>query len=116
MDSRAGKFLRSSRYDGAPTAPFTPGTAPGTDAPALRGGFRAAYFATHFNNFYQAAPLAEVGTYLEDLALWGTDVLILTIPIFDYTGIDDPQLVQNLTQLGGLFELAKQMDMDMASC
>ena len=75
----AGKFLRSSRYDGPAAAPFTPGRWRGTGAPQLRGSFRAHYFATHFSNFYQAAPLAEVSDYLEDIALWGVNTLIVAM-------------------------------------
>jgi hypothetical protein len=75
----AGKFLRTSRYDGPASAPFTPGGWRGIGAPQLRGSFRAHYFATHFSNFYQAAPLAEVSNYLEDIALWGVNTLIVAM-------------------------------------
>jgi hypothetical protein len=36
---------------------------------------RGVYFATHFNNGYERAPLPEVERYIEDLALWGINTL-----------------------------------------
>jgi hypothetical protein len=36
---------------------------------------RGVYFATHFSNWYECAPLQEVERYLEDLALWGVNTL-----------------------------------------
>ena len=36
---------------------------------------RGIYFATHFHNFYHDAPLEEVQRYVEDLGLWGFNVL-----------------------------------------
>ena len=60
----AGKWLRSSRFDGdrdrdgddtPTTAPFLPGSWRGADAPRLRNGFRAHYLAVHYNNYYQEA-------------------------------------------------------------
>ena len=75
----AGKLLRSSRFDGPASAPFAPGSWRGAGSPQLRGSFRAHYFATHFSNFYQAAPLAKVSDYLEDIALWGVNTLIVAM-------------------------------------
>ena len=53
----AGKFLRSSRFDGPRAAPFVPGGWRGSDAPRLRNSFRAAYFAVHYDNFCETAML-----------------------------------------------------------
>ena len=46
----AGKFLRSSRFDGPRSAPFTPSPFRGTGAPGLPGSFRGSYFAIHYDN------------------------------------------------------------------
>ncbi|MBI5092526.1 MAG: hypothetical protein HZB26_08800 [Candidatus Hydrogenedentes bacterium] len=40
-----------------------------TDAPAITQ--RGAYFASHFNNFYERAPVDEIESYVDDLAFWG---------------------------------------------
>jgi len=34
---------------------------------------RGIYFATHFNNYYEAAPIERVKHYIEEMALWGFD-------------------------------------------
>jgi len=34
---------------------------------------RGVYFATHFNNYYEAAPIERVERYIEEMALWGFD-------------------------------------------
>jgi hypothetical protein len=39
--------------------------------PAIRD--RGVYFATHFQNFYEGAPLEEIDRYVEEMALWGFD-------------------------------------------
>jgi hypothetical protein len=46
---------------------LSPGTLSGSPAVADR----VVYFATHFNNFYECAPLEDVLAYVEDLAFWG---------------------------------------------
>lgn len=76
----AGKFLRSSRFDGPASGPFIAGSWRGTDAPRLRNSFRAAYFAVHYNNFYAAAPVDALTTYIEDIALWGVNTLVVLLP------------------------------------
>jgi hypothetical protein len=37
---------------------------------------RGVYFATHFNNYYESAPLARLDRYIEEMALWGLDLLM----------------------------------------
>jgi hypothetical protein len=44
-----------------------------TEAPAVYG--RGVYCATHFSNYYESAPLARLERYIEELALWGVDLL-----------------------------------------
>ena len=76
----AGKFLRTSRFDGATPTPLLPSNWTGTDAPRAPGGFRAHYIADHYDNFYQAAPVSNVSTYMEDIALWGVNTIIVELP------------------------------------
>ena len=37
---------------------------------------RGVYFATHFNNYYETAPLDRIDRYIEEMALWGFDLLM----------------------------------------
>ena len=76
----AGRFLRTSQYDGPAGAPFVPGSWRGTDSPMLRNSFRAAYFAVHYGNYYAAAPVSELKEYVEDIALWGVNTIIVLLP------------------------------------
>lgn len=101
-----GKFLRTSRFEGER---FTPGNWRGESAP--EGKFRAIYAATHFNNFYEAAPAEEVVRYLEDLALWGANAVILHFPTWSFEGYDDPKARTNLNQIRRLLEAANGIGM-----
>lgn len=80
-----GKLLRMSSY--TPNG-FVPGAWRGTSVPEKP--IRGIYFATHFHNFYHDGPIADVERYIEDLALWGTNALIVWFDMHHYTGIDDP--------------------------
>jgi len=103
-----GKFLRSSRYD---QGGFTSGSWRGTSAP--QGSFRAIYAATHFMNFYEAAPIQEVQSYIEDLGLWGANVVIVHFPTWTFKGFDDPAARRNLQQLRRIFQGAKAVGMQV---
>ena len=80
-----GKFLRNSTYH---QGSFLPGPWRGTSVPKCPA--RGIYLATHFRNFYEAAPDEEMERYIEDLSLWGFNLLALTYPHWQYTGSDDP--------------------------
>lgn len=81
----SGKFLRTSRYDGA----FHASPWRGTSMP--QGSLRGMYFATHFHNWYHVAPEAEIVRYLEDLALWGVNALEICFPFINLQDWNDPQ-------------------------
>ena len=101
-----GKFLRSSRYD---RGGFTPGTWRGTSVPQCP--MRGIYFATHFNNFYEAASFEELERYVEDLSLWGFNLLTLSYPHWQYAGYDDPAARKMTEHLRRLMRVAKQVGM-----
>jgi hypothetical protein len=103
-----GKLLRRSRFD---QAGFTPGSWRGQSAP--QGRFRAIYLASHFQNFYEAAPPAEAQQYLEDLALWGFNTVIVHFPQFQFQNFNDPGAGKLLGQLRGLFRAAKAAGMEV---
>ena len=81
-----GKFLHTSRFN---QGGFTPGIWRGTSVP--NGTFRGIYFATHFNNWYEAASDSERARYVESLALWGTNSLVVHYPDQWLSGMDDPK-------------------------
>ena len=97
-----GKFLHTSRFD---QSGFIPGSWRGTSGP--EGKVRGMYFATHFNNFYQAAPIGEVQEYLDDLALWGINYLLVTFPRWQFNGFNDTAAQHLLAYLRQIMNAAK---------
>ena len=78
----AGAFLRASQFRSTGFVP-PQSSALGSpweakDAPKTPGSFRAIYMASHFGNYFVNAPLNEVYEYLEDVALWGANSLVIT--------------------------------------
>ena len=61
-----GKLLHTAVWS---EAGFLPKPPVGFISPAC--SFRAMYFAVHFYNWYQNAPLEELERYIEELLLWG---------------------------------------------
>ncbi len=55
-------------------------------------GYRIVYLAAHFHNYYHVAPFEEIAEYLEDLALWGYNSLIMWIDKHHFQGAEDPKL------------------------
>lgn len=74
-----GKFLHGCEFA---NAAFQPGIWRGSAAPTR--AFRAIFLANHLGNFYQSAPLSEVFRYLEDIAMWGYNRVVLCLDIRQY--------------------------------
>ncbi len=94
-----GKLLRSGRVE---SGRFRPGPWRGTSVPAKP--VRGLYLATHFHNFYHDAPLGEVEAYIEELALWGFNTLMVWYDMHHFKGFDDPEAVafrERLARLAG---------------
>ena len=80
-----GKFLRTSGYEGA----FQPSGWRGLSMP--QGPLRGMYFASHFHNWYVQASDGEIARYLEDMALWGVNVVKVIFPLINLRDWDDPE-------------------------
>jgi hypothetical protein len=104
-----GKFLRTSRYD---QGGFTPGTWRGTSVP--QKPVRGIYFATHFHNYYHEAPVEEIGRYVEDLALWGFNELVIWYDAHHFNGVEDPKAVEFRKHLHAILAAAKRIGMDVS--
>jgi hypothetical protein len=104
-----GKFLRTSRYD---QGGFTPGTWRGTSVP--QKPVRGIYFATHFHNYYHEAPVEEIGRYVEDLALWGFNELVIWYDAHHFNGVEDPKAVEFRKRLHAILAAAKRIGMDVS--
>ncbi len=101
-----GRFLHQSRYG---EEGFLPSSFSGVSTPD--SPFRGIYFANHFFNWYHVAPEAELKIYLEDLALWGYNLLVLVFPIINLYSWEDPEADKAFERISLLFRLAKSLGM-----
>ncbi len=107
LHAAVGRFLFASRFDGH--GGFTPLTEAVDFTPARP--LRGMYFATHFYNFYHNAPIEEVYTVIEDLALRGCNALLVWYDMHHFTGVDQPESLELITRLKAFMHYAKQIGM-----
>ena len=99
-----GKLLHSAKWS---ADAFAPVPTAGVVTPAC--SYRAVYYSKHFYNWYQVAPVDEQERYLEDLLLWGYNVLHTTLPTVNATSFDDPIFTDAIEQTRRVFKLAKKL-------
>lgn len=88
---------------------FVPATLPITHK--MKNSLRGFYFATHFYNFYHAAPIEEVYDRIVDLALRGCNCLMLCFGVQHYTGMDTPEAVTFVARMKQMLKFADQCGM-----
>jgi hypothetical protein len=98
-----GKLLHTSAYS---SSGFAPGSWRGRSVPASQ--VRGVYLACHFGNYYEAAPLDELQTYVEDLAFWGINSVVLSFPPWQYDSFDDPAARKNIERIRLVMKRAKR--------
>ncbi len=101
-----GKFLHDA---GFMPGELIPGDWRGVSVPVMP--VRGIYFATHFHNWYHDAPIEKVERYIEELALWGYNILSVWFDMHHYSGINDPAAQEMLTRLHMMLETAKRIGM-----
>ncbi|HRI87076.1 MAG TPA: hypothetical protein PLJ47_01285 [Candidatus Hydrogenedentes bacterium] len=106
----AGRLLRSSEYDGPA---FRVSAWRGTDMP--RGTVRGMYFASHFHNWYHQASAPEIARYMEDLALWGANAVMVIFPFINLQGWDDPQAPPAMNLLRQYARSANELGLQFAT-
>ncbi|MHB1456792.1 MAG: discoidin domain-containing protein [Armatimonadota bacterium] len=72
---------------------------------------RGMYFATHFGNFYEAAPLDDVDKIIEDLALWGTNSLMVWFDQHQFNDFNDPAAKKMIGRLRHMGNTAHSLGM-----
>lgn len=70
---------------------------------------RVVYLASHFNNYYHVAPLDEISEYLEDLALWGYNRLLMWVDKHHFNGSDDPAVIKFVERTRKLYSLGAEI-------
>ena len=73
--------------------------------------FRAIYFAVHFYNWYQMAPIEELERYVEDLLLYGYNTIVCIIPVVNITTFEDELFVKSVEKTRAIYQLAKKYGM-----
>lgn len=104
-----GKFLRTAGYT---DEGFTVGTWRGKSVPDKE--LRGIYWATHFYNYYQTAPIAELQKYVEDLGLWGYNNIKIWYDMHHFKSYDDPVAVRFRERIAHILQAAKNIGMDVS--
>lgn len=105
-----GKFLHSAKWTETELIPNPPQH---VMTPAC--SFRATYFAIHFYNWYQMAPLEEIQQYLEEMLLWGYSTVICIIPIINSDSFEDEVFLTSAERTRKIFRLAKELGMKIGT-
>jgi hypothetical protein len=90
-----GRFLVIGSFDGKGS--FTPAALPISHK--MKKSLRGMYFASHFYNFYHAAPMEEIYPVIADLALRGCNTLMLCFGVQHYTSAKTPEAVEMITRM-----------------
>ncbi len=90
-----GRFLVLSDFDSK--GGFIPPDLPISHK--MKKSLRGMYFASHFYNFYHAAPIEEVNSIIADLALRGCNTLMLCFGVQHYTSAKTPEALEMITQM-----------------
>ena len=101
-----GKLLHSAKWG---KDSFAPVATDGVVSAAC--DFRAIYFAIHFYNWYQNAPIEELERYLEDLLLWGYNTIICILPIVNIDSFEDELFKASKANVRRVFTIAKKFGM-----
>ena len=101
-----GKFLHTAKWS---EEQFVPKPPKGVVSPACT--FRAIYFSVHFYNWYQNAPLDEMERYLEELLLWGYNIIVCILPIASMNSFDDKLYYNSAEKTRKIYALAKKIGM-----
>lgn len=104
-----GKFLRTSSYN---KYGIEPGKWRGVSVPEKP--IRGIYFATHFYNYYQTAPIKEIESYIEDLALWGTNNIMMWFDMHHFKDENDPEGMVFLNRLRQIANAAREVGMGVS--
>jgi len=104
-----GKFLRTSSYS---KNGIVPGKWRGVSVPEKP--IRGIYFATHFYNYYQTAPIKEIERYIEDLALWGTNSIMMWFDMHHFKDEKDTEGIAFLNHLRQIANAARKVGMGVS--
>ncbi len=107
-----GAFLRNLSWhdEGFDCPDFTL-----TDKPDKR--LRMVYAAGHFFNFWHMAPETIQNRYLEDLALWGANaIMVMILPAIDFNADwENPELLRHIEKMSSLVRSAARIGLQVGT-
>ncbi len=80
----------------------------GRPAKPLRG----VYLATHFGNWFHAAPVSEVEAYVDDLALRGANAIAVWFDLHHFAGWKDPAVAPMVERLRRILARARRLGLE----
>lgn len=101
-----GYLLFHSRFDEEGITPTERRTTVCPDCSA-----RCVYMASHFHTYYWTAPISEVLTYVEDLALMGINELYYPIPTLNLKGASEEEIDAAFERCAKVLRYAKTLGM-----
>lgn len=107
-----GRYLREARFDGQ--GGFEPSRSEFALIP--KKAIRGMYLATHFFNYYHAAPMDEMRRCIAEIALRGGNAIQAWYDMHHYTGIDDPHSVEMIERIKSICRYAKSIGMKICLC
>ncbi len=105
LHAATGRFLLESNFNGR--GGFEP-CSKNIDFTPIKS-IRGMYFATHFHNFYHAAPIEEVYSVVEDLALRGCNSLLVWFDMHHYSNMHDPEAQKMVERLRAILKYANKI-------
>ena len=106
----AGAYMNASVFDGR--GGFVPSEEKIDFTPA--DPLRGMYYATHFHNFYQNAPMHELFEVTVDLAFRGCNAILQWFDMHHYTSMQDPAASYMVTRIKQLYAFAEKIGMNTA--
>ena len=77
---------------------------------------RGIYFATHFNNYYQEAPIEKLLDYTEELVFWGANSIAMWFDMHHFYNINDPSAQKLLHRMKLIYIKAKEIGLKTTLC
>ena len=101
-----GKLLHTAAWTDKALAPKATDGIISPDCPS-----RTVYFATHFFNFYNLAPIEVLAKYCRDLVLWGYNSAYCTMSVAIYDSMEEPKVVALFKKIRQIFTIANNYGM-----
>ena len=101
-----GKFLRTTTFS---EESMVLSKWRGISTPAK--SFRCSYFASHFKNYYEEAPIEEIERYVEELGLWGFNMVGTWFDYHHFNSFQDVKAQKMFKHICSILRAVKRIDL-----